>query len=183
MPKSKKYKRSLFARFSKRPLLVIVLSLVLLIGGGLAYNQLNDNRSANESAPDSSDTQSGDYVNLDPATEQDKQETEENKKSLAEAPGPPPTSNGKKQVTPLISSADRSEVRAYVPGIFEDGGTCTATATKGAQTETAISKGFKNVSDTQCMPIEWSLLSGGWSVVVSYSSSTAQGKSEPSEVE
>lgn len=182
MTKSRKSKRSLFTRLSKRPLLVVGVALALLIGGGLIYNQLRGSQYANE--PSASDTQSGDYVNLNPPTEQEKQDAEENKKALAEEPSPPaPTSNGKKQVNPEITYADHSEVRAYVPGIFEEGGTCTATATKGTQTETASSKGFKNVSYTQCEPIEWSLPSGVWSVVVSYSSSTAQGKSEPIDVE
>lgn len=152
--------------------------MVLLIGGGLAYNQFKDNRATTGST--SSDTQSGNYINLNPPTDQEKKDAEENKKSLAEEPSPPsPTANGKKQVTPEISSATRSEVRAFVSGIFEDGGTCTATATKAGESSiTAAKKGFKNVSYTQCEPIIWSLPDSGWVVVVSYSSNTAEGQSE-----
>ena len=177
MPKVKKPKRSLLSQLTRRPLLTAALVLALLIGGGLIYNQLRDSRYANE--PSDSDTQSSDYVNLNPPTEQEKRDAEENKNNLAETPNPPPmTSDGKKQVTPQIISADRSEVRAYVPGVFEDGGTCTATATKaGEAPKTATSKGFKNVSYTQCEPINWSLPSGGWSVIVSYSSTAAKGTS------
>ena len=180
MPKLKKSSRSVFKRFSKRPLLIVGVALVLLVGGGIAYAQFKDSQSP---GADSSESQSGDYINLNPPTDQEKQQADKNKKSLAEEPSPPPpTSNGKKQVTPQIISASLSEVRAYVEGVFEDGGTCTATATSGTQTKTATSKGFKNVSYTQCEPIGWSLLSGSWSVVVSYSSSNAQGNSEAYQV-
>ncbi len=177
MSRPKKIKRPLLKRLTKRPV-IVASALILLIGAGLAYNQFKDGKDAYESA--ASDPQSGEYINLNPPTEQEKKDAEENKKTLAEEPSPPapPTSDGKKQVTPEIVSADRGEVRAYVPGIFEDGGTCTATATKGSQTETATSTGFGNVSYTQCEPLKWSLPIGEWSVVVSYSSSTAKGSSE-----
>ena len=180
MPKVKKAKRPLFSRLTKRPLLVLGVALVLLIVGGLTYSQIKNRQPSDQPAADNTSSQSDDYINLNPPTEQDKQEAEANKKSLAEdQPAPPPASSGKKQVTPFITSASRSEVNAYVPGIFEDGGTCTATATKGSQARTASSNGFANVSYTSCQPIHWSLPDGSWSVIVSYSSSKAQGKSEP----
>ncbi|HLG91154.1 MAG TPA: hypothetical protein VI336_03305 [Candidatus Saccharimonadales bacterium] len=180
MPKRKKTKWPLFARLTKRPLLTLGVVLALLIGGGLAYAQLKDNQPANQPAG-ASDNQSDGYINLNPPTEQDKQDAEANKKSLAEdRPSPAPSSNGKKEVTPIITSVSSSEVKAYVPGIFEDGGKCTATATRGSQTETASSNGFADVSKTSCAPLKnLSIPGAGWSVVVSYSSSTSQGKSEP----
>ena len=183
MPRPKTTKRSLLKRLTNKPV-IAVLALILLIGAGLAYNQFRDGQDAYDSA--SSDPQSGNYVNLDPPTEQEKKDADANKKTLVEEPGTPapPPSDGKKQVTPEIASADRSEVRAHVPGIFEDGGTCTATATKAGESPiTASSKGFGNYSDTKCEPISLSLPSGGWSVVVSYSSSTAKGSSEAYVVE
>jgi len=183
MPYHKKTRRPLLARFKKRPLLVLGVVLLLLVTGAIAYTQIRDEETANQPASDASDQESGDYINLNPPTEEDKQETEANKKSLSEdRPSPPPTSNGKKQVTPVITSVDGGKVYAYVPGIFEDGGTCKATATKGSQTKTAKSTAFANVSDTSCAPISISLSGSGWSVVVSYSSSTSQGQSEAFEV-
>ena len=180
MPKPKKTKRPLLKRLTKRPTIFALVG-ILLIGAGLGYLQLKGSRPASETIADTLESpRSGDYVNLNPPTEQDKKDAEENKKALVEEPGTPapPTSDGKKQVTPEIISADRLEVRAHVPGIFEDGGTCTATATNGSQTEAATSSGFANYSDTQCEPMNWSLPSGGWLVVVSYSSGTAKGSSE-----
>lgn len=154
--------------------------LLLLIGGGSYIGLKDDNAPKN----DANQTAEEDYINLDPPTEEEKTETEENKKSISEdSPAPPASNNGKKQVTPVITSADRSEVRAYVTGIFEDGGTCTATATKGAQVKTATSSGFADFNKTTCAPITISLPDGGWSIVVSYSSSTAEGKSQPYEVD
>ena len=181
MPKLKKAKRPWYTRLTKRTLLLIGVALVLLIGGGFAYAQFRDEQPSDQPVVDDTSEQNDDYINLNPPTEEEKQETEANKKALAEdRPSPPPTSNGKKQVTPVITSATASEVNAYVPGIFEDGGTCTATATRGSQIETTSSSGFENYNTTSCAPLKFSpALSGsGWSVVVSYSSSTAQGKSE-----
>jgi cytoskeletal protein RodZ len=180
MPKVKKAKRPLFSRLTKRPLLTLGIVLALLLGGGLAYAQLKSNQPSNQPASNASDRQSGDYINLTPPTEQDKNDAAQNKKNLAnDTPSPPSTvPDGKKEVTPVITNASTSEVRAYVPGIFEDGGTCKATATKGSQTVTKSSAGFADVNKTSCVPIKWSLAGSGWSVILSYSSSTAQGKSE-----
>src|SRR3989344_1064338 len=179
MPKLKKAKRPWYTRLTKRTLLLIGVALVLLIGGGFAYAQFRDEQPSDQPVVDDTSEQNDDYINLNPPTEEEKQETEANKKALAEdRPSPPPTSNGKKQVTPVITSVDGGKVYAYVPGIFEDGGTCKATATKGSQTKPAQSTAFANVSDTSCAPISISLSGSGWSVVVSYSSSTSQGQSE-----
>jgi hypothetical protein len=76
---------------------------------------------------------------------------------------------------------DKTTINAFVTGVFEDDGTCTATLTQGAQTITRTSVGFKNASYTQCTPINLSAANLGtspWSVVVSYSSGTASGSSQ-----
>src|SRR3990167_7976609 len=157
-------------RFTRRNMLLVALVLVLAVGGSaFAYTRLVDEESS--ATTGGAGSQPG-YVNLDPPTEEEKQESEAHKQSLANDQGAstPTTPSGKKQVTPVITSASRSEVNAYVSGVFEDGGTCTATATKDSQTITKDSTGFTNVSYTSCPPIQMSLPAGTWSVVVSYSS-------------
>lgn len=158
---------------------MVGLVVLLVAGGGLAWAIARDKQTP-------SNTDSGSYVNLEPTTEQEKQETEAYKRSLAEdQPSPPPTSEGKKQVTPVITNADNSSVRAYVSGIVEDGGTCTFTFSRsGFQTKTTTSEGFADATTTVCTPVSTSslnLASGQWSVVLNYSSSKAEGKSQPKE--
>lgn len=99
----------------------------------------------------------------------------------------PPAPAQKKTVTPTITSdgynsAGQVEIDAYVAGVFEDGGTCTMTATQGSQRVTATSTGYKNVSQTSCHNIildKSKFASGGtWTVTVEYSSNTAEGTSQ-----
>lgn len=158
--------------FSKR-LLPVVLVLAL-IAADFVYSQRRD-----KTPPPQDGQPTAPYINLGPPTEEQKNPARDN-------PNPPPSqtnpSSGKKTVTPVITSADKSEVRAYVPGIVEDGGTCTATFTHGQDTVNASSKAFSNVSYTSCKPITLNgplNISGKWTVVVSYSSVTSEGKSEP----
>lgn len=130
-------------------------------------------------------------VNQSSPTEVDIRESEDNKDRLsAEAAKPedtaqtdePVSSSGKKAVEPTITEATRSSIKAYVLGIFEEGGTCTATFASGSKTLIKTSEGFQNASYTQCAPIaieEGFLDSSSWSVTVSYSSATSEGASEP----
>jgi cytoskeletal protein RodZ len=174
--KSKRKKRSPL----KAALLVVII--LVLAAGVFAYFRMNNDDSVTESNNSESElSPEEEYINLNPPTDQEVQETEENKDSLSNGNGSLPTSsNGKKQVTPVIVYGDRTEIRADVPGIFEEEGTCTATATKNGQTKTASSSGFGNYNYTSCTPIKGlNLPDGGWSVVVSYNSNTSEGNSTP----
>lgn len=163
--------------FTKKRLLIMIL-VIGVISGGLFFaktRSTENQNTTNKPARDSAGT------NLAPPTEEEKAETEAYKKELGQSAQPTNTSeNGKKQVTPFITGADKQEISAYVSGIIEEGGTCTATLTKDGKTLTKTSKGFGNVSYTSCEPIDvsGSLENGNWSVVVSYSSGTTDGKSE-----
>ena len=103
---------------------------------------------------------------------------------------PQPTPSGKKQVQPIVSYAgyvdektnrQQVEVDAFVPGLLEEGGTCTMNATKDSQQVTVTSTGHNNVSQTRCdnFVVDRSRFptSGTWSVVVTYESTTSQGAS------
>ena len=148
--------------------LLIGAVAVLLLATGIWALKGPDNKTTNNPVGESSN---GQDTNLNPTTESENKPTE--------ATTPPASSGNKKTVYPVITSASRTEVYAYVSGVLEDGGTCTATATQGSQTKTASAAGFANVSYTSCKPIKISLPAGTWSVVVSYSSAGFEGKSSP----
>lgn len=184
MPRRKKSKWSSFLRPSRKAILIGCLVFGLIVFSGFAYTQLRDDHQVSNQPSQDNSSGSNDDINLEPPTEQEKQEAQTHKQSLTENQTNPTSQpeSGEKKVTPIITYADRYTVRAYVPGVFEDGGKCTATATNGSQTKTASSAAFANVSYTNCKPISWSLPSGSWSVVVSYSSDSAHGKSSTYEV-
>ncbi len=156
-------------KLSRRPLLltVVLVLLLALIGFGLARDNKND-QSANSSDG-----------NLNSPTSEEKQAADNRKDEIVEEQKQQNSSQSSeiKNVTVVITSATSTDVRGYTSGVFEDGGTCSATATKGSQTFSQTSSGFANVSYTQCTPINWSspLSKGSWLVNLSYRSTTAQG--------
>ena len=168
-------KKNLFRRLASSKALWLLA--ILIVGAAWAIAAHHDTprgSSTNSSTPPN-------YVNLNPPTEAEKKDAQANKDNLAQPPSPPPTtSSGKLQVTPVVTSATKTQVSGYVAGVFEDGGSCTATLTKGSQTITGKSSGFADANHTTCAPISLSGVdSGAWSVVLSYSSAKAEGKSNP----
>lgn len=156
-------------KLSRRPLLLtaVLVLLLALIGFGLARNNKNDQTTTTGGGA------------LTPATSEEKQEAEQHKDQIVEEQRNQTTtpSSDTKNVSVVITSATSTDVRGYTSGVFEDGGTCKASATKGSQTVTKTSTGFKNVSYTTCSPIYWDspLGSGSWTINLSYKSATAQG--------
>ncbi|MES1986673.1 MAG: hypothetical protein V4440_01340 [Pseudomonadota bacterium] len=123
-------------------------------------------------------------VRLSPPTDAEKASGDQAKDKIVQnkdgetATPQPTTADGKKLVSVVITDASTANLTAYANGVLEDGGICTATFTQGTTIVTRTSSGFSNVSYTQCAPITPNLpTSGNWSVVVSYSSNTAEGTS------
>lgn len=115
---------------------------------------------------------------LSPATAAEKQAASDRKDQIVQEQKNQASSGaGIKNVSVIITEASSTTVKGYVQGVFEDGGTCTATATQGSQSQSKTSTGFANVSYTQCAPISWSpaLGSGNWTINLAYKSATAQG--------
>jgi hypothetical protein len=184
MPKSKQPLLKRLKHFSKLQLAAI--ALVIIFATVAAYAVLGRNSSQSDTSGTSGTTEpSGQSqgngnpsVNLNPPTPAQQQSTNDYKKNLAQpAAAPPTTSSGKQQVYPVVTSVTRSEVNAYVEGVIEDGGTCIVTATQGSQVVTASGKGSADVRNTNCVNIPITLSGGHWSVVVSYSSESYEGKS------
>lgn len=123
-------------------------------------------------------TQDGSTVELKPASKTEKDQAEDNKSNIVKNDSlikENESTSGLKTAEITITSANATTVNAYVKGIFEEGGTCTATAVNGATTYKQTSTGFANVSYTQCAPIDWptSLGPGKWTITVRYVSNTA----------
>ncbi len=160
-------------RKSKRKYFIwalVVILAVFLIGFGSYRIFLHK-----PAAPTTTD---GKPVNLNPATTEEKTQTDAQKDAIiddkAQVTGNP--SGSSKQSAIIITEATGNGVRAYVTGVFEEGGTCTASATKGTQVVTGASEGFQNASYTQCAPINWSppLSTGSWTIKVTYKSATTE---------
>lgn len=165
---------------SKKVLAAIALLAIVLVG--LSLSQLNNKQSSQEepATVPTADTIEEGEINLSPVTEEEIKASDENKQQIVQREeavksgdnlSTAPTNNA----TIVLVEASKSSVKAYVSGIFEEGGTCKAVATKGDQSYTKSTTGFQNVSNTQCPPIRWTepLSPGTWSLIVTYSSSTS----------
>ncbi|MCX6727360.1 MAG: hypothetical protein NTX11_00915 [Candidatus Saccharibacteria bacterium] len=167
---------------TRKKSILILIALVLiggLVGGGLYLRNRNTQKT--------SDSPRVATINYAPATPNEKQESNDVKDKIvaqqknnpAPSPGTNPPNEGKKSVTPTITNTNGS-INAFVSGVFEEGGVCTATFTKGSSTLSKTSVGFQNVSYTQCAPMDLGsgfLSPGVWNVTVSYASATAAGAS------
>lgn len=165
----------------KKFLLLALLAGLLLIGGALAYT----NRNNNLPVVVVTTPEGPERIDLNPPTEEEKKETADNKDAIAndQQNGNTPTTTTpgqKKSVKPTITNTTGS-INAYVAGIFEEGGTCTATFTKGTSSRTKTSAGFQNASYTQCAPISLEpgfLSPGDWTVSLKYTSEKSEGTSD-----
>lgn len=176
---AKRKSRKSSRKFLPKKILLIATAVLFVVAVGAAYlftRSTSPSNTQNKPKPNP-------YVNLNPATSQEKQQSQSAKDAIVaqqdqQAQKPGDSTVTKTPVTPVITHADSSVVNAYVSGLFEDGGTCTATFTQGSITKTFNSTAFANVSYTSCPPIHVSGLdSGSWVLVLRYSSSSASGSS------
>lgn len=103
-----------------------------------------------------------------------------------------PSKNPLHTVHPFITRADWDagaatlEVEAVVPGVVEQGGTCTAVATSGGASRTVSGQATATAQSTGCEPLRLAgpdLTAGTWSVVVRYASARSSGVSAARTVE
>jgi len=169
--------------YYRRPLFALV-SLLIVVGlGTLGYFRFHKNSASTVPIPGTPPASTKSQVNLAPPTDAQKNPAMDSTSTNSSSTM---TSNGKKSVTPVITKADQNGAKAFVPNIIEDGGTCTATFTHGADKITATSTGVSNVSYTTCPSMNPSgpiNIPGTWTVIVSYSSSAYSGQSQPSTFE
>ncbi len=169
----------------KRAMIVFAaLLMVTLLFGSLWYR----NKQKTGTTPSVISVPSAAKVDLSPPTEQELNETAKHKDSLSnQGQAPSVDSNGKIQVMPVVTNASQNEVRGFIHGIVEEGGTCIASFKRGSFSFTRQSKGFGNVSVTNCEVISLTrsdfATPGEWTVTLSYTSPKAAGTSQPNSFE
>jgi hypothetical protein len=166
-------KRSRTQSVALKVMLIAGVVMLLTAGGYGVWRQ-------SRNAPLPGAGEQTNQINYDPPTEEEKQAAEDTKQDIDPSPTPPTPAGSLRSVTPTITFADRNGASAYVTGVFEDGGTCTATFTHGGDKITATSEGFQNASYTSCAPLKLASpinIQGDWNVSVSYASKTAAGTS------
>ncbi len=175
-------------RSSLQPVVTVLIILLLAGGVFLAIRTRHKNPTATQSNTASGTAES--KINMEPATDQEKSDSEQRKEEAANnatTPTQPSTqpSNAKKSVSPVIVNASMGEsltVRAYVAGIFEDGGTCTLEASQDNNKVTKQTSGFKDATTTTCtafsIPRSEFPTAGTWKLVLTYDSTTAHGVSQ-----
>lgn len=169
-------------KLSKKIIIAVLAAVIIVvISAFFVYAQLNKS----SEKPKKPTTYSG------PST-QDKSDAEENKQKVKEREEIENNTNqssnqsDKKTVTLVITNAsqggDQITINAYISGVFEDGGICRATITKGDKKVERTTQGFADATTTGCQPflINKSAFSeaGEWGVVVNYSSPTSEGASQ-----
>lgn len=175
--------------FKKRPFILttaLVIILALGFGGWKLTSNTSDSSKNTDQKSSHSTKNASSEINYNPPTDEDKKATEEHKDQLAEEqkqPAPTPTPGD--TVTPVINRVElfegNIEVSSYVPGIIEEGGTCTITATRGSGKVTKQVTGLRNATNTSCQTVQIPRSefpsSGDWVFKVSYSSSKYNGTS------
>ena len=178
----------------KKPIILVLLGLVVLLGLLLVLDRKDIINLPFLSKDKPAATPTG--INYNPPTQQEKAETEKFKENLGNqskedtpATPTPTTPTGKKSVSPVMTSWGASpnvEARGYVPGVNEEGGTCTLTLTRNGQTVTESKTGISDVKTVSCGLISVSrtrLSTGTWNVTLSYSSASSEGVSTSNQVE
>jgi hypothetical protein len=104
--------------------------------------------------------------------------------------GPVVATGSEVQVTVTFAgwnaTAGQVQVGGYVAGVVEDGGTCTLTLTKGAQTVTGRAEAVADASTTACGAVTVpgdEVGDGTWSARLAYESAAHVGTSEAWDVE
>lgn len=167
---------------------LIIAGLIVLAsagsGGALYLRKAKDNPVTTQSTDQSSDREEPQFPG---PTDEEKQAADQHKDELVkqqEAESKPQT--GQKAVTPIVTSVNQNgqEIFAsgFVPGIFEDGGTCVFTFKKGGHQVVRNVQAFANASTTNCanvtVPRGEFAEPGAWELIISYGSPKAKGDSQ-----
>lgn len=167
-----------------RKISVIALAVALFtLAGVLIYQRMTHNTERPTASSSDSET-----INLNPPTEQEKQDAEDNKQRLIQdesTPLPRPSDGSKQTVSPVLGflrqAADKSiEANGYITEVVEANGICTLTLEKGGVKVTQEKQALPDAQSTICglIKIDRNRLSPGeWKGYLSYSSSKYQGTS------
>ena len=175
-------------RLSRRRIYIIT-SAVLLMFAAACFIWWQTRQPS--SAEDSSAQTSKSVVDLSPATEADKQDSNSHKTPDANPQPETSNPNNKLVVTPVVVDANQYaqqiEVRSYVTGIIENGGICKFTFSQGSTSFQRQNTAIADATTTKCpnLTVDPSAFPtmGTWSVTVGYESVKASGVSNPAEFE
>jgi cytoskeletal protein RodZ len=171
---------------------VVGISALLVTGAAFgAYKKFGNNALPTDTITDESESK----IDLNPPTDEEKQQAEDNKKRLEDEANDKPQGN-LKQIKPVITSAGQFdsaqygsavEIRTLVTGVYETGGTCTATLTLGSQKLERKVEALQDATTTRCdvfiIPRAEIPAAGSWDLVVNYTSPTSSGSSDITRVE
>lgn len=170
---------------------IIFGALLLTLMGALFFYAVHK-----EKSPTGDNSGSGETIMYEEATEEEKQQAEQNKQKIvgeqeADKDNEQEQKENKKSVTPVITSAghygDQIEVRAFIPGIFENGGTCTITLKQNDVKIVRQVEGIQDATTTRCDTVN--ILrdeipnAGTWTARVNYNSPSSQGESDETSFE
>lgn len=180
-------------QYKSRKIIVVSIIAILLLVGAVVYKVVMSRSINNQSSTDN--IRPVNTVDYSPPSQSDIS-TSQDAKKRGQSTNTENTDNDtdsksnnstttKKQVAIGISYADvkgdKLEIRAFINGLIEGSGKCTATVTNGSKTITQSSDAFIDVSSSICKPIyiDTNTLSPGtWQVLVSYTSPDAVGTSD-----
>ncbi len=185
MNKTNKTKNKIIT-FRRRAVITSLIVVILAFGGFYLLQRLRNEGQTTENTQATADD---DYINLDPATEEDKKAAERNKQDILENQQTNRPAGDKYEVVPVITFAGERdgsiEVRSYVSEVYESDGICTITFTKGSEKISRDVEGMKDATYTRCdrvvVPRE-DFTAGTWNLVVSYTSPSAEGSSKTQEI-
>lgn len=155
---------------------ILVVTGILLLVACIVYIFWISNNDKEIPAPTDTDS-----VNYNPPTESDSRDVQRRKEEIVkEDQLEQNNSSNKKQVTPVLTETSKTRVFGFVGDVVEATGACVFTFNNG----TVVVKknpGVPDVSKTNCATTPPS--GSGWSVILSYTSPTASGKSQESKIE
>jgi hypothetical protein len=170
---------------NKKTLLIkagLVITALAILGAGalLWYRTTRTN-------PQPATSNDASKVNLRPATPEEIADSNQHKEDAADKAKEPTEdpSSTPQAVTPLIIDASQEgqavEVRSFIPGVYQAGGSCIVTFTNGNSTVTKTLSAIQDATTTRCpnlsVPRGEFNKSGSWTVTVSYTSTTHKGVS------
>ena len=170
---------------SKKTLIIVSVLVAILLAGGAWWFLIRSDSSASDPQPDIGE----EAINYSPPTTEEKNEAETRKDEIVSQQNQPKPTNNTQSATPItITTAGLNgknvEVRGYISGIVQEGGTCTYTFT-GNGTVVKTSSGVADVSTTNCgisVP-RTSLPGNSWKVLISYKSGATSASSSAQSID
>lgn len=168
---------------NKKIVTIISIISIAIIGGIFYYwSSIHTPKSSAGQTAISTDSKK---IDLSPATEEDKTRADQNKEEIVNKHNQTSEpASGKRTVTPVITYAGTYGSSFQVGGFvdaFEEGGTCTATLTKGLTKVTKSLTAVRGANSVNCPEIDFPLSSlpdkGTYTLTLTYSSDTASGTS------